>query len=99
MNTIKFILGPGIMYYLLIFKNDIQLNYIRTDRKVFCVSITCPRLWNNLDNSIRNILNLNLFKITFKNVLNSYHYIFNCPFKFIFLTFNLTYENINMINF
>ena len=71
-----------------------------TYRKDFCLSIIGPRLWNNLDNSIIKILNIILFKRTLtKYVLNSYHYIFNCLFKFIFLTFNLTYENINIINF
>ena len=53
---------------------------IRTDRKSFFLSITCPRLWNNVDDSIRKILNFNLFKRTLKKyLLNSYHYIFNCP--------------------
>ena len=37
---------------------------VRTDRKYFCLYITGPRLWNNLDDSIRTILNLNLFKRT-----------------------------------
>ena len=70
------------------------------DRNAFCLSIIGHRLWNNLDNSIRKILNFNVFKITLKTyLLNSYHYIINCPFKFIFLTFNLTYANINIINF
>ena len=59
-------------------------------RKAFCLSITDPRLWNNLDNSIRNISNFNTIKIALKMyLLNSYHYIFNCPFKFIFLNLNL----------
>ena len=35
---------------------------VRTDRKALCLSITCPRLWNNVDNSIRYILNFNKFK-------------------------------------
>ena len=30
---------------------------VRTDRKSFCLSITCPSLWNNLDNYIRKISN------------------------------------------
>ena len=47
---------------------------VRTDRKSVCLSITGPRLWNNLDYSIRQILNLNLFKRTLKKyLLNSYH--------------------------
>ena len=40
----------------------------RTDRKSFCLSITGPRLWNNLDYSIRKILNFNLFKRTLKKI-------------------------------
>ena len=40
----------------------------RTDRKSFCLSITVPRLWNNLDYSIRKILNFNLFKRTLKKI-------------------------------
>ena len=35
---------------------------VRTDSKYFCLSITGPILWNNFDDSIRKILNFNLFK-------------------------------------
>ena len=58
---------------------------VRTDRKSFCLSITGPRLWNNLDDSISKILNVNVFNRTLKKyLLNSYHYIFNCPFNLYF---------------
>ena len=43
---------------------------VRTDRKSFCLSITGSiELWNNLDDSIRKILNFNLFKRTLKKYL------------------------------
>ena len=76
MNTIKFMFRTrnNVLPINLqnLYSNKLYNTYlfhrfnVRIDRKYFCLSITGPpRLYNNLDNSIRKILNFNLFKITF----------------------------------
>ena len=71
MNTIKFMFRASNNLLTIILQTlySIKLHNtylfhrfkVRTDRKAFCLCITGPRLRNNLDNSIRNILNLNVF--------------------------------------
>ena len=92
MNTIKFmfrarnnLLPINLQKLYSIKLHNTYLFHRLKDRKSFCLSITGHRLWNNLDDSIRKILNFNLFIRTLKKyVLNSYHYIFNCLFNLYF---------------
>ena len=78
MNTIKFMFSVRNNLLPINLQNLYSINLhntylfhrfkVRTDRKSFCLSITGPRLWNNLEDSIRKILNFNLFKRTLTNI-------------------------------
>ena len=93
MNTIKFMFRARknvlpIYYLHKLYSIKLHNTYlfhrlkVRTYRKSFCLSNIGLRIWNNLDNSVRKILNFNLFKRTSKEyLLNNYHFIFNCPFN------------------
>ncbi len=54
-------------------KHDFKVNYRRTNLKAMCLSNVGVKIWNNIDLSLRQSANINIFKRNYKTCLiNTY---------------------------